>query len=225
MTVRHTRFLLTFLLFAITARAQIITNGSFETPDIPSNSEQYVPGATFGNWTFFGNNGGFIDAPSAFGAPTPPDGTQLAFLQSSNVIAIFTSMSQMISLPQTGLYTLSFFDAGRPTGGNAGYNVLLDNVVFYSDATTNGQPFTLETVLFVATAGTHTLTFRLTQSTGPDNTAFFDQVQIVPEPSAVALLVLCLGGFLVTRVAGGGPRRNGWQALCSRGASSPLPRS
>src|SRR6476646_4235511 len=92
---------------------QIVANGSFETPDIPSNSFLYDPsGAT---WVFTGSSG-IIDAPGGafFGQPAP-DGSQYAFLQfdPSNA-GVF---SETITLSLAGTYRLTYLVAGRPDNG------------------------------------------------------------------------------------------------------------
>ena len=184
-------FAIVIMLCAISAaRAQIVANGSFETPVLSSNSFQYDPsGAT---WTFSGNSG-IINAPGGgFSGPPAPDGSQYGFLQTNGVTDAF---SQQISLTLAGTYQLTYLVAGRSDpgagfGGNLPYQILLDGTVIASDATTSGQPFTSRIFDFVGTAGAHTLTFAENAAAGADNTAFFDSVAIrqVPEPASVALL-------------------------------------
>lgn len=183
--------------------AQIVGNGSFETPDIPADSFQYDPsGAT---WIFSGSSG-IIDQPGDgfFGAPAP-DGTQYAFLQfDPETPGVF---SQTITLSLAGTYRLSFMVAGRPVnGGGAGgdlpYQILLDSTIIASDATTSGQSFTTRVFDFFATSGSHTLTFETAAGASGDNTAFFDTifVQQVPEPSSAALLLSALIALAVRRI-------------------------
>ena len=171
------------------AVAAIIADGGFETPDIPNSSFDLSPAGAA--WSFQGNSG-IIDSPSGYGAPPPPDGEQLALLQVSGT-TFLSNFSQTISLPSTGAYSLSYFDAGRSVGqpGNVAYEVLLDSTPIHADATTTGQPFTLTTVPFTAAAGSHVLAFRISplQPSG-DNSAFFDDIRIIPEPASLALLTL-----------------------------------
>jgi hypothetical protein len=169
---------------------QSVANDSFETPVLSSNSFLYDPsGAT---WTFL-NNAGIISAPGAgFFGPAAPDGNQYALLQSAANPGAF---SQSITFSLPGTYQLSYLVAGRAdngqgAAGDLAYEILLDSTVIANDATTTGQPFTVRSLDFVASAGTYTLTFE-SLSDGGDNTAFFDVVTIqpVPEP-AVSVLVL-----------------------------------
>jgi hypothetical protein len=182
---------------------QSVANGSFETPVLSSNSFSYDPGGA--TWTFL-NDSGIINAPGAgFFGPPAPDGNQYAFLQSADNPGAF-SQSIVFSLP--GTYQLSYLVAGRSqTGGatgNLAYEILLDSLVIGNDATTTGQPFAVRSFNFVASSGSHTLTFESVPN-GADNTAFFDLVAIhpVPEPAVGVFLLSSLSGFLFVRVVRG----------------------
>ncbi|HEX4639479.1 MAG TPA: PEP-CTERM sorting domain-containing protein [Chthoniobacterales bacterium] len=181
--------------------AQIVANGSFETPDIPSNSFVYDPSGA--SWIFTGSSG-IIDSPgAAFFGPPAPDGSQYAFLQFDPMTpGVF---SETITLSLDGTYRLSYVVAGRPSnGGGAGgdlpYQIRLDSTIVASDATTTGQPFTARVFDFFATSGTHTLTFETAPGASGDNTAFFDSVAIqpVPEPATAALFVSGLLAVVAT---------------------------
>jgi hypothetical protein len=179
---------------------QSVVNGSFETPVLNSDSFSYDPGGA--TWTFL-NDSGIINAPGAgFFGPPAPDGNQYAFLQSANNPGAF---SESITFSLSGTYQLSYLVAGRSDngGGAAGdlaYEVLFDSTVIGNDSTTTGQPFTLRSFDFVASSGTHTLTFESVPN-GADNTAFFDliAIQSVPEPAVSAFLLSSLSGFLFVR--------------------------
>jgi hypothetical protein len=187
---------------------QSVANGSFETPVLSSNSFLYVPGGA--TWTFL-NDSGIINAPGdGFFGPLAPDGNQYAFLQSANNPGAF-SQSIVFSLP--GTYRLSYLVAGRSdngagAAGDLAYEVLLDSTIIANDATTTGQPFTIRSFDFVASSGSHILTFEAVPN-GADNTAFFDLVAIqpVPEPAVAVLLLSSLSGFLFVRAVR--PRRYG----------------
>ena len=180
------------LLFSalLYANGQTVINGSFETPDIPSNTFLYNP--TGGTWAF-NLNSGIIDAPGGgFFGPAAPDGSQYAFLQSGGALSSF---SQTINFSLSGTYMLSYLVAGRPgNGGGAfgdlSYQILLDSTVIATDATITAQPFTNRNVQFAATAGDHTLTFAVSPGSTGDNTAFFDRIAIqVPEPGTIFLFL------------------------------------
>ena len=179
---------------------QTVANGTFETPLLISNTFLYDPaGAT---WTFL-NNSGIINAPGAgFFGPLAPDGSQYAFLQSAGNPGAF---SQSIVFSLSGTYRLSYLVAGRSdngagAAGNLAYEVLFDSIVIGNDATVTGQPFTIRSFDFVASSGSHILTFE-SVANGADNTAFFDLVAIqpVPEPALGVLLLSSLSGCLVVR--------------------------
>jgi hypothetical protein len=182
------------------ATAQTVGNSSFETPSLPANSFSYDPSG--GTWTFAAN-AGIINAPGGgFVGPSAPDGSQYAFLQSANNPG---ALSQSITFSLAGTYQLSYLvaarsDNGLGAAGNLSYQVLLDSTVIGNDATVSGQPFTSRSFNFVASSGSHTLTFEPIANE-VDNTAFLDVVAIqpVPEPAAGGLLLSSLSAFLVVR--------------------------
>jgi hypothetical protein len=189
-----------FLSAVAFSLGQSVANSSFETPLLSSDSFLYDPsGAT---WTFL-NNAGIISAPGAgFFGPAAPDGNQYAFLQSAGNPGAF---SQSITFSLPGTYRLSYLVAGRSdngegAAGDLAYQVLLDSTVIANDATTTGQPFTIRSFDFVASSGSHIMTFEAA-SNGADNTAFFDLIgiQAVPEPAVGVLLLGSLSGFLFVR--------------------------
>ena len=177
--------LLMFALFGgERAWAQVVTNGSFELPVLPASSSlaSYQSGFHVPGWTFLSVSGvnaaGLISPPSDYAAPLAPDGAQVAFLQEASA-----SFSQTITVPAAGPCVLTYFVAGRPNNGTSGgsvtYSVLLDSTILVTNAvTTDGQGFTLQTVPFTATAGSHLLAFINSATLAGDNTAFFDDIQI-----------------------------------------------
>ena len=167
--------------------AQIVLNGDFETPPQPGSSAVYHPPA-FG-WSFT-PSAGIISYPgyyglASFSAPKPPSGDQLAFLQQ-----IGAGISQVITLPVDGTYSISYQDASRPSdydgavGGSTTYQVLIDSNVIAQVSTYTGQLFTPESFTFISTAGPHKLMFKIVSvySDTIDDTAFFDVVNIVAIP-------------------------------------------
>jgi len=192
-------------LFDNPTYAGLVVEGSFETPALSVNAFSYNPGGS--QWAFAGNSG-LTHETSAFFGPSAPDGNQYAFLQSSSTdVSDFGTFSQQIVLGTSGTFTLSYLDAGRNVstfGGNVTYDILLDSTIIVDDeTTTTGQPFTLKTHPFVASAGSYTLSFKM-DSAQPlgDNTAFFDQVSVVtevPEPNAFLLVGSLFTAFGCTR--------------------------
>jgi hypothetical protein len=194
--------MLTLTSFLSLAHAQIVSNGSFELPNIPDNSHEYIPVAPA--WTFT-RGAGIIDPLSAFVSPPAPDGEQVGFIQENNPETPLASFEQSLILPATGVYVLSYLEAGRPIAGaatgNLTYDIFLDNTLIHTDTTFSNQVFTPVLVNFIGAAGSHTLKFEesLIQVAG-DQTGFFDQIQItaVPEPTTAAVLAAPLF-FLLSR--------------------------
>lgn len=180
---------------------QTVANFSFETPTLSLDSFLYNPiGAT---WSFLGDSGIIHSPGGGFFGPPAPDGVQYAFLQSAGTQGAF---SQTISFTLSGTYRLSYWVAGRSNNGHGAagdltYQVLLDSLVIGTDSTTSAQPFTLRTFDFVASSGSHILSFNAA-SNGGDNTAFFDLVtiQIVPEPPVGVLMLSGLCGLVFVRL-------------------------
>ena len=181
--------------------AQSVANGGFEAPVLSANSFLYDPaGAT---WAFVANSG-IVNAPGAgFLGPAAPEGNQYAFLQTAGNTGAF---SQSIVFSLSGTYELSDLVAGRSDNGqgalgNLAYEVLFDSVVIGNDVTSTGQPFTSRSFDFMASPGSHTLTFESVSNSG-DNTAFFDLVAIraVPEPTVTVFVLSSLFGFSCLRV-------------------------
>jgi hypothetical protein len=180
------------------SHAQIVQNGSFETPAVAANGFEYDPSG--GTWTFTGPSGIVNGTGSGFVPPSAaPAGQQVAFLQ-FGADGTQGSISQSITLPTTGAYQLTF-DAGARVdrGGNTIFNVFLGSSTIGTVTTTTAQAYTPETFTFTASAGTYDFGFAFdpTQPAG-DNTALLDVVQInpvtttpvttTPEPSSMALL-------------------------------------
>jgi hypothetical protein len=156
-----------------------ISDGDFAAPGLAGGTFQYGP--TGSPWVF-NSAGGVASNGSAFTSLNPyaPSGTQVAFLQSSG------SMSQSVSLTP-GTYTINFLAAQRAglnTHGqpnNEQVELLVDGaqVGLVTPASTQylpyqSQPFT------IATAGLHTIEFLGLLPAGSDNTAFFDEVSVLP---------------------------------------------
>jgi hypothetical protein len=191
--------LLALLVPVTSARAQIVLDGSFESPALAPNSFIYHPTGT--PWTFL-HNSGVINNSTAWqsGGVPAPDGAQVGFLQFYRNYGdgMAGQISQSIVLPTSGPYQLSYFLAGRlgPSGegGDLPFDVYIDNTLIGSDQSMTNTPFSLRAMSFTASAGAHTLLIQCREPVPDpnifmDNSAFFDAITIsgaaVPEPSTL----------------------------------------
>lgn len=169
----------------VAAAAQLLTNNSFESPDIGTGNYTYpgLPygtiapiGATQGGWTFSGSalvNASGGNAWYSGAAPSGMDGVQFAALQGTS------TFSQSFTA-NAGTLHLGWLDAGRGIGGmgDQSYNILLDGVNQGLFSTTSGSSFSFNTLdLSGLTAGnSYNLAFQGLSS--GDQTAFIDFVQL-----------------------------------------------
>jgi hypothetical protein len=167
------------------ATPRFVPNFGFETPQV--GTYQYNPAG--GSWTFtakLGDNGSGITANgSLFNSSNSnaPEGTQAAFLQGSSII------SQAVSGFVSGVkYSITFSAAQRAgpfQGPGQTWDLKLDNLTLASysppAAATNYAAYATE---FTASASTHALVFVGTNLRGGDNTAFLDNIRVMPKPSA-----------------------------------------
>jgi len=218
-------WLLPFLALAPQARANLITNGSFEsiiptlstngicttdTAVYPSVDPGFYPACSASGWTgiYQIGNGATIGVYGvSFGIPQPdPDGASNALILQAE-LDVAPTATQSVNIPTTGLYTLTFYVANRsePTvdDGPQTVSVLLDGTAI-AGGTYDDLPaaWTLETLDFTASAGSHSLTLEgLEETSGATSanvSAFVDDVSLVPkttntpEPSSFSLLALAL---------------------------------
>jgi hypothetical protein len=168
----------------VSATPQFVYNFGFETPAL--GTFQYNPSGA--SWTFTpssGNNGsGITPNGTLFNSSNPnaPEGSQVAFLQSTSTVA------QAISGFVPGAKYAVTFSAAERAGqfqhGGQTWNLKLDNLVLASYApSATATSYVDYTTNFTATAATHTLSFVGTDLVGGDNTVFLDNVRIVLAPS------------------------------------------
>jgi hypothetical protein len=198
-------------LVIATASAQIVADGTFESPVVPTGQYLYSP--TNALWTF-GGSSGILSPPGQgpagnFAAPAAPSGAQMAFLQrTSSPLPSF--LEQSITLPAPGVYELSYLVAGRPgigpQQGNCQYDVFLGlQPIASGESSFSGQSFTPKSFRFAATAGTYVLRFQ-TRNRGFDDTAFFDSVSLTTISTNTQPAQLTIGtyaGVTIDGVLGG----------------------
>jgi hypothetical protein len=188
------------------AAVDLITNGSFENPNIGVSNYEY-PGGLLDSWTYGGSALVNASGPSAWypfgGPPSGFDGSQFAALQGSSTL----SQTFNVTAGETAVpLTLSWLAAGRQfTGccnGAQSYEVLIDgNQVGSNFSTTSGTNFTSDSLNLsgLLTTGSNTITFE--GLSVADQTAFIDNVAIsaAPEPAAWAMMLaglFAIGGVM-----------------------------
>lgn len=187
---------------AAPASASIVADPSFEAAAYPPN--WYAYNATGSPWTFAGNSGVTYLPSAPFGSSPAPSGVQVAFLQTNVFPTGWGDISQPITLPATGTYTLSYLHAGRYSNfggfGNTTYDVLIDSIIVATHSTVTAQPFTPVSFNFTASGGAHTLSFRFNaiQPFG-DNTVLFDDVEITAVPAPGPLAIAAAAGIFFAR--------------------------
>jgi hypothetical protein len=153
------------------ATAPAMANAGFEAPSVGTGF-QYNPSGTA--WTFSGN-AGVSGNGSGFtsGNPNAPDGTQVAFLQSTG------SISQSVNFAQAGTFRIGFQAAQRANyGGAQSFQVLVDGQVVGTFANLSTAYTSFTTNAFTVAAGSHTITFQGLNPNGGDNTAFIDTIRV-----------------------------------------------
>jgi hypothetical protein len=201
------------------ADAALITNGSFETPTVPSgNFTTFGTGSSLvTGWNVFGPAGTNVAIVSGTfsqnGVSFPAqDGTQWLDLTGSNSNSS-EGVSQAVTTTVGNRYQLSYF-VGNTTGGSifgttSTVNVSLNGVATFSDTNSNVSPNTLDWEVFnhtfVASTSTTTLAFQNgdpanDNSNGLDNVVLTDLgPAAVPEPASLGLLVTGLAFVALTR--------------------------
>ena len=157
-----------------------VGNSSFEDPSGRAYDYQY--GGSYGGWNFddltWSSTGspcssGIASNGSIYNNPDAVDGYRTAFVQGTGQI------SQDVDFAADGEYTINFLATYRDAYGGANpIDILIDGVKI-ATITPNAtcyQPY--QTVSFMVTAGTHTVTFKGETNDGTDRTSFIDDVSI-----------------------------------------------
>ena len=169
--------LMTFIGGAPAPPSGNLQNGSFDQPQIASNSHQYISSnSTVPGWDFYAV---LINNSSAWGYPMPyPAGNQALCIQATQICGQWIQLS-------SETYTLSFSACGRP--GYSGANTInvycgqtgnpqsMPTIYTFTPPTTAWQQYT--TTFNISTSGNYAFGFYGTINNGYNSTAI-QNVQI-----------------------------------------------
>jgi aryl-phospho-beta-D-glucosidase BglC (GH1 family) len=189
--------------------AAIVSDSSFESPSVATNSYVYNP--TGSPWTF-SSTSGIVNGPSSLDAPTAPNGKQAAFLQTNRGASQYNNnedgtIAQSISLPSTGYYSLSVEaaadvnDVGGSIAAEESFMLTIDGTPVLTGLHPVSSAYSSIGGTFYATAGNHTMAL---VSTGPNTTTtFIDEVQLtaVVPGAATQIVIPTVSQSLATGVA------------------------
>lgn len=193
--------ILTGLLLAVSANANLIVNGGFEDNNVAAGSWNYFSSASVNGW-----DGDNIEIWNQFGGVVAPEGQQHAELNAhpfdGSVFSIYQDFATVIG--QT--YDVSFFYSARESASEA-FNFSVGSLAALLDDHVVGS-WSQYTGSFVATSLLSTITFTTTDTSTIGN--FLDDVVVVadvnsnphtsvPESSPLVMLLIGLVGLVLIR--------------------------
>lgn len=200
---------------AAPAGANLITNGSFETPVVPAGGfTNFNTGSTaITGWTVVGPQVSVVSGTYAsFGLTFPAeDGTQWLDLTGDGSNAL-EGIEQAVATTPGATYDLAYFvgnqvNPGGPYGTTSTVEVLVDGSVIQKSTNSMGAGGTVQvwqqfTTLFIAASSSTNIEF-LNLDPVTDNTNGLDNVILTlgtsttttPEPSTFVLFALALSGL------------------------------
>lgn len=197
---------------ALPVKADLISNGSFETPDVGDGSYGvFTPGQMLGDWTVVGNPVAIVDTDFTSGAITFQSHSGRQWLDLTGTGTSQTSgVTQSIATTVGAQYDLSFY-VGSTTNGvdlfastvqlviDGGTPLLFTNPT----APTNAMDWMNVTHRFTAQNASTSITF-LNGSDSDNHNTGLDSVSFqstVPEPGSLILFSVAAGvGLMVRRV-------------------------
>ena len=189
------------VLSAGAARADLITNGSFEQPSVTSGYSFYTNGGVPG-WT--SNNNEIEIGTSSFYGISNYAGTQLAELNGS----MYDTISQTVTgLTAGAKYTLTWAYAGRSGAGSQRMDVSWGGTRVATNLAADGTAWTTNSMLVTATSSSMVLSFAGVNTgagAGPNYGNLLDGVTLnaaaVPEPATIALLMAGVAAVAAVRM-------------------------
>jgi YD repeat-containing protein len=193
------------LAAAIAARgasAQVLADGGFDTQAAGVAQYCYDVSCPNGSWTLTAGAGfarqGNVDWP----APTPVSAADVLFLQGGAAHA-----QQHFSVPTSGKYIVVYWLASRSSFGSVGgsqiVTVGVSGQMVAQVSLTSGQSFNRYLSVAVDLIGGSFYTLDLTGSATSDQTAFVDNVSVVPASSTTNYQYDALGRLTSVAHTGG----------------------